>query len=73
MNQTKTTSNTASPFLGVALCMLFVALGAYLYFIKGSQPDLSHRHLVRLTGVSCISFFSLLLLMALIKAFFRRA
>lgn len=72
MNQTKTTSNTASPFLGVCLWALLVALGAYLYFIKARQPDVSHAYLIRHAGVGCISFFSLLLLMALIKAF-RRA
>ena len=71
MNQTKTTSNTASPFLGVGLCALFVALGAYLYFIKASQPHIGHAHLIRLTGAACIAFFGLRLLMALIKAFWR--
>jgi len=72
MNQTKTTSNTASPFLGVCLCALFVALGSYLYFIKATQPLVENRDILRLTGASCMAFFGLLLLMGLIKAF-RRA
>ncbi|MFP9098889.1 hypothetical protein ACLI09_07535 [Flavobacterium sp. RHBU_24] len=72
MNQTKTTSNTASPFLGVGLYALFVALGTYLYFVKASEPLAENPHMLRLTGASCIAFFGLLLLMCLIKAF-RRA
>lgn len=71
MNPVKTTSNAASPFLGVGFCAFFVALGTYLYFIKATQPDAQHADIIRTAGVACITFFGLLLLMALIRAFSR--